>query len=372
MVVVVLALLARAGVASGAPADPLLVWPRSSETATDGVDAAVREAGAVPREFGPLRARLISESEAQAVRTRAAIDATERGLIAAREAFLAQDYDAMIAALMTAEAAAVATLSSGPLCSATLWELEFQLGLAYTVRARDGDRERAHDRFGLALALDSERRPIPGLYGPDIGLGFLQAADDAVRRPERPVIVRVTPADAEVTIDCRTLNTTTEALRRPGLHVVRVDAPGHRPEARVAALADPLELKATLQPTSGAPLGEWWRRGALDPTSASARAAVHAYTGVTRIVWLESSEARHVARLVTEGVVRRVARADTAAEAVVQVLAIETPPPPTTPRRRSRTGLWVGLATVALGSVALGLGLGLRDTSGPRLHLVVQ
>jgi hypothetical protein len=127
------------------------VWPRSSAIATDGVDEALRGAGLRSRDFSPLRARLIGEHEAQAVTTRTALSAVERGLASAREAFLDQRYDAMIAALMATETAAAA-LPAGPLCSASLWEIEFQLGLAYTARGQDGDGARARARFVLVLA----------------------------------------------------------------------------------------------------------------------------------------------------------------------------------------------------------------------------
>jgi hypothetical protein len=188
----------------------------------------------------------------------------------------------------------------------------------------------------------------------------------------RPVVTRVSPADAEVVVDCRALGA--QAGLRPGLHVVRVDAPGHRPEARITALSDELELQATLAPTRDAPLGGWWQRGALDPASASARTAVHAYTGALRVVWLEEAEAQHVARLVVDGVVRRIVRARTAGEAVVQALTADAPlQRADAPHKRRRTGLWVGLAGAALGSLALGLGLGLglREPSGGHLQLVV-
>lgn len=357
--------------ATRAAEDPL-VWPQGPAVATDGVDAALAGAGLRSRDFGPLRARLVDEAAAEATAIRAALAEVEQRLGAARAGFLAQDYAAMIVALTTAEAAAIAALPAGPACAATLWEIEFQLGLGLLTRAQPGDAERARARFALALALDEARRPVPGLYGPDVGLAFVQAVDEAARRPARPLQRALSPVDATVTIDCRAL--TPEAALRPGLHLVRVDAPGHR------GRAEPLELDATLtvtlSPTRELQLGGWWQRGALDPASASARAAVHAFSGATRIVWLAETdaEARHVARLIVDGAVKRVARADRAGDAVVQALLVEAPPAPAQPRRTRRTGLWLGLAGAALGSVALGLGLGLglREPTNAHLQLIVR
>ncbi|MFY0533336.1 hypothetical protein [Nannocystis pusilla] len=124
----------------------------------------------------------------------------------------------------------------GPLCAATLWELEFQLGLAYGARKGPGDAERASARFALAWALDGERRPLGALYGPDVGLAFAQAVDAAARRPSRPVTVEVTPDDARVAVDCRPL--AADSGLRPGLHAVRVDAPGHGVFAQVVEGAE--------------------------------------------------------------------------------------------------------------------------------------
>ncbi len=366
-------LLASAGTvtpAAAAPAEAVLVWPRNPGVSTDGLAAAMQDAGLRSRDFGPLRARMQTEHEAETTATRAALDAVEHGLASARAAFLSQRYDAMITALTTAETAAVATLPAGPLCAATLWEIEFQIGLGLLTRARPGDLEGARARFALALALDDVRRPIAGLYGPDVALVYVQSIDEAARRPARPVRPVLTPTDARLTVDCRRLPD--EPALRPGLHIVRVDAPGHRPHTEVLPLTEPA-LHVTLLRTPDAPLGGWWRSSALDPASPSARTAVHAYSGAARVVWLDEVDARHVARLIVDGDIKRVARADSAGEAVVLALTTDAPAPtPTPPRPRKRLGLWLGLAGVALGGLALGLGLGLGlPAADARLQLVV-
>lgn len=365
-----IATLCAAPVAAG---EDVLVWPRTPGTQIDGVDAALRAAGHRPRDFAGLRARLIADSEADEVADGTAFVGLEQALTAARGEFLAQRYDAMIAALLRAEAEVLPFLSGGPGCSDALWELQFQLGLAYTARGGPDDQDLARARFALALALDPARRPVAALYGPDVGLAFVKAVDEQARKPARPVRLAVTPADATVTVDCRPLGPQTGL--RPGLHYVHVDAPGHAPHASLVTLADAPGVQRTLSADPTRPLGPWWTRGALDPTSVSARAAVQALVGPVSVIWLDAAEHDHVARRMHAGQLIRTARADTAADAAVQVLASPSPAKPTPQRPpRRRTALALGLAGAALGSLALGLGLGLglRDPAGPHLQLVVR
>ncbi|MFZ6184668.1 hypothetical protein [Nannocystis pusilla] len=371
--------LARAGLAiaavmagprpaDAAPAGEVTVWPLAPETPIEGADEAVRAAGLRPRAFASLRPRLEQEDEAARAAVRAALARVEQELAAARASYLAQQPDEMLSALARAEAEAIAALPPGPLCSATLWEVEFQTGLAYATRKGPGDAERAAARFALAWAVDAERRPLSGLYGPDVGLAFVQAVDAATRRPARPVPIEVAPRDARVAVDCRPL--VVEAGLRPGLHAVRVDAPGHEASARVVEA----ETIAAALPEAPGGLGPWWVAGALVPTSASARAAVQRFAGTREVVWVEAADGQFVARRVVDGQPRRVARADSAAGAVRQALAEAGPGPRKADEPRRRTGLWAGLAGAAVGSLALGLGLGLglREPPEARLQLVVR
>jgi hypothetical protein len=352
-----------------AAAEEVLVWPRTPTTATAEAEAALRAAGHRPREFAGLRAQMIAEDAAAQAAARAALAEVERDLASARAAFLGQRYAEMIAALERAEATAVATLGAGPACVATVWELEFQLGLALLSRGQAGDAERARARFAVALAVDPQRRPEAGLYGPDVGLAFVQAVDAVARTPARPIAVTLAPDDAAIAVDCRPV---TEAGLRPGLHVVRVEAPGFNSEARVVEVGAAGELQVALRADAAGPLGAWWVRGGLDPIGASARAAVQARVGAVQVIWLVEEDAQHVARAMSAGQLRRVARAATAGEAVVQVLAVPVPTrdrPAQQRRPRRRAGLWIGLASAALGGVALGLGLGLGLPAREQAHL---
>jgi hypothetical protein len=346
--------------------DAVLVLPRTPAAAVDGVDAALRSAGHRPRDAADLRAQLIAEDHAAQSSAAAALASIEQDLAAARAAWLAQRPADMLAALDRAERSALAVLEGGPACAATLWEIEFQLGLAYTTRNQPGDLALARARYALALALDPARRPVTALYGPDVGLAFIKVVDELALRPPRPVRLAVAPSDAVVTVDCHEL----PAALRPGLHAVRVAAPGHTTRSGLTELGDDAELRASLSADPSAPLGPWWTRGLLDPERPSARAAVEARVGAIAVVWLDTTPAP-VARLMLAGQLRRVARADTAADAALQVLASPARPPPAKPPRR-RTALALGITGAVLGGLALGLGLGLglRDPREPHLVLV--
>jgi tetratricopeptide (TPR) repeat protein len=358
------------GVLAPAPARAreLLLWPRTPTTAVHGAEDAARREGHTLRELGPLRERLLAEADAQHEAAAKALAAVEAGLAAARRAYLEQRYDDMIAELERVEATAVAALDDEALCSATLWDIEFQLGLAHGAR---GDPQRARDRYALALALDPQRRPDSALYGPDVGFAFLQALDQ--QRPLRPVRSLVRPEDAGVRIDCRPL----PALPglRPGLHVLQVSAPGHAPEARVLELAAGAAIAAELRPEPSAPLGPLWVAGRLDIADASTRAALQRLADGRPILWLAADGDRHLARLVLGDHLHDPARGDSPGQAVTAALRPITQPraPADKPRLTRRARLWVGLTTAALASLALGLGLGLglRHPDSGRLQLVV-
>lgn len=348
----------------------VVVWPQRPAIAVAGAEAAARAAGHTPVAFGPLRDRLEREASEQEAATSRALAAIDAALQAGRAAYVEQRYDAMIDGLLAVESAAVTLPES--LCRATLWDVEFHLGLAHQARARPGDEARARDRYALAHAIDEPRRPEVALYGPDVGFAFLQAIDGA--RAARPVRITTRPEGAEVVIDCRAGASTTA---RPGLHAVRIDAPGFVVAARVIELGADAAMHVALQPGDDADLGARWVAGTLDVRSPAVRAALRRAAGPASIVWLDAEAGRTLATWIADGELRRSAAGGDPGEAVALLFA-STPKETTraeAPRRglsrRAKIGL--GVAGAALGCLAVGLGLGFGiDPQPGRLQLVVR
>src|SRR5688572_30692811 len=134
---VALALGVRAAAAAGAPAK-VLVWPAPGQDPAE-VERAVAEAGFAVVRFAPIGERLAAAAERERARAEQALDQVERGLAASREAYLDQRYDDMLLALAALEQPL--DLLGRPEHRAVLWEVEFQLGLAYGARRWTGDPE---------------------------------------------------------------------------------------------------------------------------------------------------------------------------------------------------------------------------------------
>jgi hypothetical protein len=272
---------------------------------------------------------------AGAERDRARRDRVEAALEAAQAEYLDLDFDGAITVLDAAEADAVALARPGR-CEG-LWELVFRQGLS---RWAKGDEADAGARFELALALDPERRPLGELYGPDVTAAFLRAVQARSARIARPVPLRTRPVDAKVEIDCHAVDEAELSLR-PGLHAVRVAAPGFEPWSGVVDLRAEGSIEVALEPM-------------LD-----------AHAPVQRSV--ESADADAV------GPVER-----------AQATPVIGPGDRGDPRRRSdeptrrpvlRTWwFWTIVGSVAVTGTALGLGLGLglREPSPGRLVIVAR
>lgn len=273
---------------------------------------------------------------AGAERDRARRDRVEVALEAAQAEYLDLDFDGAITVLDAAEADAVALARPGR-CEG-LWELVFRQGLG---RWAKGDEAEAGARFELALALDPERRPLGELYGPDVTAAFLRAVQARSARIARPVPLRTRPAAVEVEIDCRAMDEAEPSLR-PGLHVVRVAAPGFEPWAGVVDLRAEGSIEVALEPM-------------LD-----ARVPVQRFDGSTDVDAVGPDERARVPAPVVG------------------------PEGPGDPRRRSdeptrrpvlRTWwFWTIVGSVAVTGTALGLGLGLglREPSPGRLVIVAR
>lgn len=338
-------------------AEPVLVWPRDARTDVAAAERALDAAGRRLVRFAPVGARLHDLGQAAQAREAAALDAVAAALARARQAYLDQRFDDMIAVLTQVEQEHLRVLAE-PRHAAVLWELSFQIGLAAHARGAGADmsagdspdpgaedRARATARFRLALALDPGRRPLRELYGPEVSAAFAEAlgADAAV--PPRPVRLEVTPADATVVVDGVPLLTTTQAAAaqatassgpararnlRPGLHVVRAAAPGYQTRAALVTVDQSGALRVALTERAEADpvdrIGGSWSRGALAPGTASGQRAIAAVAraagaGVVVVVDAAPGQGRATARALSAARVDPPVQADTAPAAVIAALA---------------------------------------------------
>lgn len=265
--------------AAGLPvgrAERVVVWPRDPGQRRLAAEAEARLEAAEVVPFAPIAARLDQALARRRAADAAALAEVEAALDRAQTAFVEQRWDDMRAELEAAIARHLAVLAR-PALRATLWEIELRLGLAHLYRGKRGDRERALERFELALSLDPSRRPSAELYGPDVLASFAEALARRADRTPRPVRLRLRPAGAALTIDGRPLPAGVSApLLRPGLHVVVAEAIGHRPWAGELALPGEAAAAIELAPGgAGDPverLAPVWLDRRLDPASAAQRA----------------------------------------------------------------------------------------------------
>jgi hypothetical protein len=356
----------------------VLVWPRDPRTDAHAAEVALAAQGRTVARFDAIGARLRELGARAEARESEVLDAVQAGLEQARQAYLEQRFDDMIATLAGLEQDALDVLAQ-PEHAAVLWELAFQRGLAHRARgAARGDLEdqaQARARFGLALALDPERRPLRELYGPDVSAAFTEALSANAAVPARPVRLEVTPADAAVVVDGvpalvpgalpaagpggagagRVRNL------RPGLHVVRAAAPGYETGAvlilRERRDADPL-----------ARIDASWSAGSLVPGSASGQrviAAVAASVDAAVVVVIDaaSGNGQFTAQALSATRVDPAVQEDTSGEAAALALARWEGQVPVTgsagavaaqPAWWQRWWLWAGVGgAVAAGTAAV-------------------
>ncbi len=381
---------------SRATAPSVVVWPADgSARGSEGDAQAVRDQGFDAVAFEPI-ASSIDDARARALQSeRAELDRVRESLDRAQAEFLEQDWNAMLGELDTIEQTSLPLLATDAYC-ATLWEVEFRRGLALRFK---GDTTAAGDRFRFAAALDPARRPTSEVYGPDVAQAFLAAVEAYKADVEQPLTLDVEPDDALVVVDCRAVEGKAVRLS-PGLHVVRVEAPGHRPVAEVIDTRSDREASVTA-PRDGTlpPIDAIGRVPAgttagLDAPSWAAviDAAVDA-VGADAFVWLTADDGRFAAQVVVDGKRGRRRVADGRSEAIA--LALEDlgrdgrlvmgrpeVADPDNGRNVDDVGatkkkgiarkwwFWTILGTVAVGAVAVGLGVGLTRGNGPdRLRL---
>lgn len=376
---------------------PVMVWPAAPDAPVVEAEAALRGQGVPVISRAPLREALDEHRGRRAERDEERRRGVEAALATAQEHYLSLRLTKMIDTLQGAQADAIAL--AGPGRCDGLWELQFRLGLALGLRGRteggaeDGaaDRARSEARYELALALDPPRRPLAELYGPDVTAAFLAAVQRRSDRMPRPVPLQIQPADARVEIDCREHGEGPVDLR-PGLHVVRVNAPGYASWAKVVDLRqhDALEVTLTALPPQDDPVGRLAASTDADPQpsgSSSARAAVwavaHAQGAAAVLVVDREAEGFLVRPWGRYGIGSAVRRAElsVALSAALGLLddegrlvaprpvvdgPVDVPSPPGTRARKPvlRTWwFWTIVGSVVVAGVAVGLGVGLRPSS---------
>lgn len=311
----------------------VLVWPVDAETPAAEAEAALAADGYRVVPFAPIADRLRAHGARAQAREAEVLGTVEQGLRAARQAYLDQRFDDMIATLAAVEQDGLEVLARPPHIP-VLWEVMFQRGLAHLARGQEGDAERARDRFLLALALEPTRRPLRELYGPDVAAAFADALSTHAARLPRPVPVRVTPDDAQVIVDGAAVPEASGARRaaslRPGLHVVRAVAPGYEAVAVLAGVDEPGEivmaLGARAEPDPVDRIGASWSAGMLRAHAGAGLRAVQAVAAAMDaplVVVLEAPVSRGVARawLVSGGRVHAPVQRPAAATAVRAALA---------------------------------------------------
>jgi hypothetical protein len=390
------------GAGRSAPADDerpvVMVWPGEPAAPVDQAEAVLRAEGieVVPR--APVREAVAGHRAARTEREQAQRERVEEALEVAQARYLELDFEAAIATLDAAQAEAIAVARPGR-CEG-LWELAFRQGLG---RWAAGEQADARARFELALALDAERRPLGELYGPDVTAAFLQAVEARSARLARPVPLRVVPTDAAVELDCRAVDDRAPSVL-PGLHVVRVTAPGFRPWAGVVDLGAEPTIEVVLEPVpaSREPARRWAEgtdADAVDDGSTSAHAVVlalaHAHGAEAVLVVGHDGEGVRVRPWGRDGIGSAVERGELepALRAALGLLdadgelrapapsvgraPIDRDVPGPTSRRRTpvvRTWwFWTIVGGVAAGTtLGLGLGLGLREPAPGRLVIVAR
>ena len=330
-------------------------------------------------------------------RARDTSDAAERtrqtdvdaALVAAREQWLAQQWDELDTNLASIEQTHLALLAQPSRCEA-LWEVELRRSLAARGTKQTDEVDR---RTAFALALAPERRPAREIYGPEVTAQFSAAADARNARVPVSVTLDVQPPHAVVHVDCQPVHTARIDLR-PGLHVVHARAMGYESAAQVFVVPPDGRVQLGLVADAGGDAVARLARGlATGPLvlqlPAHRRALVQAAAArdVDVVVVVEAAGDAAIARaLVGEG--RGAAQRRPTVEAAIAaalgtvaddgtlrgVTAAVTPskpdvvPPPKARKPIVRAWwLWTSIAVVVAAGVGLGLGLGLKDRESDRI-----
>lgn len=283
-----LAVCALAGSASAEPKQVLV----ASAGGDAGIEEVVRDRGLALAGDAELQ-RWLTASRTRAGEARVkALVAVTGGLARAQDLYLEQKFDAMIDLLSELARSELALLGD-PDHREIGWALAFRLGLAHLSRGGRGDRARAARMFGLALAISPERRPAADLYGPDVAAAFSEAVAARERVAPRPVTIRTRPAGALVAVDGRGGIGARRNLR-PGLHIVRVSAPGHLTRAELVDAGASKAITIELETDDG----DGWIDGWTIASTAPSRPAFDGFwrqqmraAGADAVLWVGSGRA---------------------------------------------------------------------------------
>ena len=255
-------------------APSVVVVPPALHDDVTAVEAALREDGHAVASWSTIAADVTAARDrARAARDKGRAEAGE-AIEAAMASWLSQDFAGMRTGLQAVERDHLLDLATEPGC-ATLWQLQFRLGLS---AGDDADTRAEH--YGTALALDAEARPDRALYGPDVAQAFVEVVEARATSPSRTLKLTTTPIDATVAVDCHEVDRAKGIAVRPGRHVVVVSAPGYLPVAQIVEVGDsgppdPIELWAASEDDPIAGFGEGWL-GEFQPASPSTRAGLQA------------------------------------------------------------------------------------------------
>jgi len=331
------------------------------------------------------------------------LEEIEAALGVARRAQVALEEGEAMPALSAASRPARELLAvPGP----AAWLAEVEVVTAI-VAAQRGEASLAEASLRRALALAPDRALQEGEAQPELVARSIELMREEVRRARLPVRVEGSgaeaSAEAEVFVDDRPVGRLPRELELPaGLHVIRIEARGHRPYARLVDLAPgsraPLVVSLSPSaPTRGAlALDEAVESGEVDAV-ALALAAIVERGGLARTVWLVAVGTGPLDRAVVvrcgPGACESPRRVDDtavlaldarapiasapsseegdraamrAAIAWLDEVPIEPPPPP--PSVLEQWWLWAGVGAVVVGA-GVAIGVATQPSGEPALVL---
>jgi hypothetical protein len=264
------------------------LFPGRAELWARRVARALRRSGArveAPETIGWDAAGIEERRLAELAEIEAALGMARRAQVALEEA---QALRALASASQRARA-----LLDVPGAAAWLAEIEAMTAI---VAAQRGDEVLVEASLRRALALAPDRALQEGEAPPELVARSGALMREDVRRARLEVRVLGTAADpgaaAQVFVDDRPIGALPRELELPaGLHVVRIEARGHRPYARLVDLAPGSRppMVVALSPSAPAREAETLERavaGGAPEDVARALDAIVAQGGVPRSVWL--------------------------------------------------------------------------------------